>query len=72
MQAKLQDSLFHDLRNALATQLVQSGVDLCRFLKMMGHCTVKMAEWYLNHMTVRPRLNLTALEQVLQFFSSGE
>ncbi len=62
MQAKLQDFHIHDLSLTFANRLVQSGVDLYRFSKMMGHCAIKMTERYLHHSQARPHLNLAALE----------
>ena len=38
--------VFHTLRHTYASWLVQSGVDLCRVQRLMGHKSIKMTERY--------------------------
>jgi integrase len=40
---------FHDLRHTFATRLVQSGVDLYKVSKLLGHRDIKTTQRYAHH-----------------------
>lgn len=40
---------FHDLRHTFATRLVQSGIDLYKVSKLLGHKSIKETERYAHH-----------------------
>jgi site-specific recombinase XerD len=48
-RAGLQDVHFHDLRHTFATRLVQSGVDLYKVQRLLGHKTPMMTQRYAHH-----------------------
>lgn len=48
-RAELQDFHFHDLRHTFATRLVQSGVDLYKVQRLLGHKTSVMTQRYAHH-----------------------
>ncbi|MBE9529295.1 MAG: site-specific integrase, partial [Proteobacteria bacterium] len=48
-EAELEDVRFHDLRHTFATRLVQSGVDLYKVQKLLGHKTPAMTQRYAHH-----------------------
>lgn len=48
-QAKIPHCRFHDLRHTFATRLVQSGVDLYKVSKLLGHENIKTTQRYSHH-----------------------
>jgi len=48
-RADLHDVHFHDLRHTFATRLVQSGVDLYKVQRLLGHKTPMMTQRYAHH-----------------------
>jgi len=48
-KAGLQDFHFHDLRHTFATRLVQSGVDLYKVQRLLGHKSPTMTQRYAHH-----------------------
>ncbi len=48
-EAGLEDFRFHDLRHTFATKLVQSGVDLYKVGKLLGHKDIRMTQRYSHH-----------------------
>ena len=48
-KAKVEDFRFHDLRHAFATRLVQSGKDLYKIQRLLGHKTPSMTQRYAHH-----------------------
>jgi site-specific recombinase XerD len=48
-KAGIKDFRFHDLRHTFATRLVQSGVDIYRLQKLLGHKTLRMVCRYAHH-----------------------
>ena len=48
-RAGLIDVHFHDLRHTFATRLVQSGVDLYKVQRLLGHKTPMMTQRYAHH-----------------------
>jgi site-specific recombinase XerD len=48
-RADLQDVHFHDLRHTFATRLVQSGVDLYKVQRLLGHKSPIMTQRYAHH-----------------------
>ena len=48
-RAGLQDFHFHDLRHTFATRLVQSGVDLYKVQRLLGHKSPMMTQRYAHH-----------------------
>jgi integrase len=48
-KAGLEDLRFHDLRHTFATRLVQSGIDLYKVQKLLGHKTPAMTQRYAHH-----------------------
>lgn len=49
VKAGLQDFHFHDLRHTFATRLVQSGIDLYKVQRLLGHKTGVMTQRYAHH-----------------------
>ncbi len=47
----IEDFCIHDLRHAFATRLAQSGVDLYKISKLLGHKDIKMTQRYAHHCT---------------------
>jgi integrase len=45
---------FHDLRHAFATRLVQSGVDLYKVQRLLGHKSPMMTQRYAHHYPESP------------------
>ena len=48
-KAGLDDFRFHDLRHTFATRLVQSGVDLYKVQRLLGHKSPAMTQRYAHH-----------------------
>ena len=48
-KAKVEDFRFHDLRHTFATRLVQSGKDLYKIQRLLGHKTPSMTQRYAHH-----------------------
>ena len=48
-KAGIEDCHFHDLRHTFATRLVQSGVDLYKVQRLLGHKSPIMTQWYAHH-----------------------
>jgi len=47
--ARIEDFHFHDLRHTFATRLVQSGVDLYKVQRLLGHKSPAMTQRYAHH-----------------------
>jgi site-specific recombinase XerD len=45
----IEDFRFHDLRHTFATRLAQSGVDLYKICKLLGHKDIKTTQRYAHH-----------------------
>jgi len=52
----------HDLRHTFATRLAQSGVDLYKISKLLGHKDIKMTQRYAHHCTDSLRDGVDTLE----------
>ncbi len=61
-KACIENLHFHDLRHTFATRLVQSGVDLYRVQKLMGHKSITMTERYSHHYPGSLRESIRALD----------
>lgn len=61
-QAKVENFHFHDLRHTFATRLVQSGVDLYRVQRLMGHKNAAMTQRYAHHCTDSLRSGVDVLD----------
>lgn len=48
-KAKVEDFRFHDLQHTFATRLVQSGRDLYKIQRLLGHKTSSMTQRYAHH-----------------------
>ena len=48
-KARVEDFRFHDLRHTFATRLVQSGKDLYKIQRLLGHKTPSMTQRYAHH-----------------------
>jgi len=48
-RAEIEDFRFHDLRHTFATRLAQSGVDLYKICKLLGHKDIKTTQRYAHH-----------------------
>jgi len=48
-KAKIEDFRFHDLRHTFATTLVQSGIDLYKVQRLLGHKSPIMTQRYAHH-----------------------
>ncbi len=48
-KAKVEDFRFHDFRHTFATRLVQSGKDLYKIQRLLGHKTPSMTQRYAHH-----------------------
>jgi site-specific recombinase XerC len=48
-KAGIVDCHFHDLRHTFATRLVQSGVDLYKVQRLLGHKSPPMTQRYAHH-----------------------
>ena len=59
-----QKVVFHTLRHTYASWMVESGVDLYRVQKLMGHCTIALTERYAH-------LGDNTLQEAVRFFEKG-
>jgi integrase len=48
-QAKIAHCRFHDLRHTFATRLAQSGIDIYKIAKLLGHKDIKTTQRYAHH-----------------------
>lgn len=48
-KARIEGFRFHDLRHTFATPLVQSGVDLYKVQRLLGHKSSAMTQCYAHH-----------------------
>jgi site-specific recombinase XerD len=48
-RAKIAHCRFHDLRHTFATRLAQSGVDIYKVSKLLGHKDIKTTQRYAHH-----------------------
>ncbi len=48
-KAEIEDFTFHGLRHTFATRLAQSGVDLYKISKLLGHKDIKTTQRYSHH-----------------------
>ncbi len=48
-RAGIKDFTFHSLRHTFATRLAQSGVDLYKISKLLGHKDIKTTQCYAHH-----------------------
>ena len=48
-RARIEDFTFHGLRHTFATRLAQSGVDLYKISKLLGHKDIKTTQRYAHH-----------------------
>ncbi len=72
-QALIDGFRFHDLRHTFATRLVQSGVDLYKLQKLLGHRDLKTTQRYAHHYPESLRSGVEVLDstknvqQLVQF-----
>jgi len=55
---------FHDLRHTFATRLVQSGIDLYKVSKLLGHMNIKTTQRYSHHYPESLRNGVEILDKV--------
>jgi site-specific recombinase XerD len=55
---------FHDLRHTFATSLVQSGIDLYKVQRLLGHKSPIMTQRYAHHYPESLRDGVEILDQV--------
>jgi integrase len=63
-RAKIDDFTFHDLRHTFATRLAQSGVDLYKIQKLLGHKTITMTQRYSHHCPESLRSGVEVLDKI--------
>jgi integrase len=63
-KAGIEGFRFHDLRHTFATRLVQSGEDLYRVAKLMGHKDIRMTQRYSHHSTESLRESVMILDSL--------
>ena len=61
-KAGIQDIRFHDLRHTFATRLAQSGVDIYKISKLLGHQSITMTQRYAHHCPESLRDGIEVLE----------
>ena len=61
-KVKITDFHFHDLRHTCATRMVQSGVDLYKVQRLLGHTSPMMTQRYAHHYPESLREGVEALE----------
>ncbi len=62
---------FHDLRHTFATRLVQSGVDLYRVAKLLGHRDVSTTQRYAHHHPESLRSSVEILDKCYKSVTIG-
>jgi integrase len=62
--AKIEDFHFHDLRHTFATRLIQSGVDIYKVQKLLGHKTLMMTQRYAHHYPESLRAGVEILDRL--------
>lgn len=68
--ANLSDVVLHSLRHTFASRLVQSGVDLYRVSRLMGHSSIKVTERYAHLAPVDLKQAINVLEQAAKRHTS--
>lgn len=63
-KAKIEDFRFHDLRHTFATTLVQSGIDLYKVQRLLGHKSPIMTQRYAHHFPESLRNGVEILDRV--------
>ncbi|MCR4344948.1 MAG: site-specific integrase [Candidatus Scalindua sp.] len=48
-KAEIENFKFHDLRHTFATRLAQSGIDIYKIAKLLGHEDIRMTQRYAHH-----------------------
>lgn len=61
--AKLDDVVLHSLRHTFASRLVQSGIDLYRVSRLMGHSSIKVTERYAHLAPIDLQQAITVMEE---------
>ncbi|MCP4986068.1 MAG: tyrosine-type recombinase/integrase [Colwellia sp.] len=61
-RAEIEDFTFHALRHTFATRLAQSGVDLYKISKLLGHKDIKTTQRYAHHCPDSLRSGVEILE----------
>ena len=69
-KADIEDFRFRDLRHTFATRLVQTGVDLYKVQKLLGHKTPQMTQRYAHHYTESLRDGVDVLDCEKEKFST--
>jgi integrase len=65
------DLHFHDLRHTFATRLVQTGVDLYRVQKLLGHKSPSMTQRYAHHYSESLRGSVEILDNITKMAQSA-
>jgi len=61
-RAGIEDFTYHGLRHTFATRLAQSGVDLYKISKLLGHKDIKTTQRYAHHCPESLRDGVEVLE----------
>jgi site-specific recombinase XerD len=68
----IENFCIHDLRHTFATRLAQSGVDLYKISKLLGHKDIKMTQRYAHHCPDSLRDGVDTLETDYNLTTIGE
>jgi integrase len=69
-KAKIEDFHFHDLRHTFATRLIQSGVDLYKVQRLLGHKSPLMTQRYAHHYPESLRQGVEILDGAKTFITN--
>ncbi len=61
-KAEIENFKFHDLRHTFATRLAQSGIDIYKTAKLLGHEDIRMTQKYTHHCPESLRYGVEILE----------
>ena len=61
-KVSIENFTFHDLRHTFATRLAQSGIDIYKISKLLGHKDIRMTQRYSHHCTESLRDGVNILD----------